>query len=101
MRYNMDSFEDIDEEQVQKFFAVIKKILLELRDGNKKGRKYSDFIKNGVTKETMYMLKAGKFLTWKNATEPVWISWENNFYPDRTIKDLKYFYERICDYKIK
>lgn len=101
MKYSMDSYEEIEEEQVQKFFAVIKEILLELKDGNKKGRKYSDFIKAGVTKETMSILKAGKFLTWHNATDPVWISWENKIYPDRTIKDLKYFYETYCNYKIK
>ena len=101
MRYNKDSYLEIEEEQVQKFFAVIKEILLELRDGNKKGRKYSDFIKAGVTKETMSMLKAGRFITWHNATDPIWISWENKLYEDRTIKDLKYFYERFCNYKIK
>ena len=101
MRYSMDSYEEINEEQVKKFFAIIKEILLELKDGNKRGRKYSDFIKAGVTKETMSMLKAGKFLTWHDKTEPVWISWENKIYDDRTIKYLKYFYERFCNYKIK
>ena len=101
MRYSMDSYEEINEEQVQKFFSVIKEILLELKDGNKKGRKFSDFIKSGVTKETMSILKASKFITWHNATEPVWISWENKIYEDRTIKNLKFFYEKYCCYKIK
>ncbi len=101
MRYSMDSYEEINEEQVQKFFSVIKEILLELKDGNKKGRTYNDFIKAGVSKETMSILKASKFITWHNATDPVWLSWENKIYPDRTIKDLKYFYEHYCNYKIK
>lgn len=100
MKYSMNSYEEIEEEQVQKFFAVIKEILLELKDGNKKGRRYSDFIKTGVTKETMSKLKASHFLTWHNATNPVWLSWENKIYPDRTIKDLKYFYKNYCCYKI-
>lgn len=100
MRYSMDSYLELDEYQAAKFFAVIKEILLELKDGNKKGRKYSDFINAGVSKETMSILKAGHFLTWHNATDPVWLSWENKIYPDRTIKDLKYFYENYCCYKI-
>lgn len=101
MRYSMDSYEEINEEQVQKFFSVIKEILLELKDGNKKGRTYNDFIKAGVSKETMSILKASKFITWHNATEPVWISWENKIYEDRTIKNLKFFYKKYCCYKIK
>ena len=100
MRYSKNSYEEIEEEQVQKFFEVIKEILLELKDGNKRGRKYSDFIKAGVEKETMAKLKAGHFLTWHNKSEPVWISWNNKIYEDRTIKDLKYFYENYCCYRI-
>lgn len=100
MKYSMDSYEEIEEEQVQKFFAVIKEILLELKDGNKKGRRYSEFIKTGVSASTMSILKAGKFLTWHDKKNPVWISWENKIYPDRTIKDLKHFYEHYCCYKI-
>lgn len=100
MRYSKDAYLEIEEVQAAKFFAVIKEIFLELKDGNKRGRKYSDFIKAGVSKETMAMLKASHFLTWHNATDPVWLSWENKIYPDRTIKDLKYFYETYCCYKI-
>lgn len=100
MKYSMDSYLELDEYQVQKFFTVIKEILLELKDGNKKGRTYKEFINAGVSKETMSMLKAGKFLSWHNTTDPVWLSWTNNFYPDRTIKDLKYFYKTYCCYKI-
>ena len=100
MKYSMNSYFDLDEKQAQLFFEVIKEILLELKDGNKKGRKYNDFINAGVSAKTMSMLKASKFITWHNATEPVWISWENKIYPDRTIKDLKYFYEHYCCYKI-
>ena len=101
MRYSMDSYEEINEEQVQKFFSVIKEILLELKDGNKKGRTYNDFIKAGVNTSTMSMLKAGKFITWHDKKIPVWLSWENKIYEDRTIKNLKFFYEKYCCYKIK
>lgn len=100
MRYTAINYEDIDEEQVQKFFAIIKEILLELKNGNKRGRRYADFIKAGVTKETMYMLKAGHFLTWHNATDPVWLSWENNFYPDRTISNLYWEMEHHLGYNL-
>ena len=100
MRYSMNSYEEINEEQVQKFFSVIKEILLELKDGNRKGRRYGDFIKAGVSVSTMSILKAGHFITWHNKTEPVWISWENKIYSDKTIKDLKHFYEHYCCYKI-
>lgn len=100
MRYTMNSYFDLDEEQVQLFFEVIKEILLELKDGNKRGRKYSEFIKAGVNAKTMSILKAGHFLTWHNKSDTVWLSWNNKIYPDRTIKDLKYFYENYCCYRI-
>ena len=100
MKYGLNTYLDLEEEQVQKFFEVIKEILLELKDGNKKGRTYNEFIQKGVTSKTMSILKAGKFITWHDKTNPVWISWENKIYSDRTIKDLKYFYETYCCYKI-
>ena len=99
MKYGMNSYLELDEEQVQKFFEVIKEILLELKDGNKKGRTYNEFIKAGVTSKTMSILKAGKFITWHDKKEPVWISWQNEFYPDRTIENLHWELERNLGYK--
>ena len=99
MRYGMNTYLELDEEQVQKFFEVIKEILLELKDGNKKGRTYNEFIQKGVTSKTMSILKAGKYITWHSKTNPVWISWENNFYPDRTIDNLHWELKRNLGYK--
>ena len=99
MKYGMNSYLELDEEQVQKFFEVIKEILLELKDGNKKGRTYNEFIQKGVTSKTMSILKAGKFITWHDKKEPVWISWENKFYPDRIIENLHWELKRNLGYK--
>ena len=100
MKYSMDSYLELDEYQVQKFFTVIKEILLELKDGNKKGRTYKEFINEGVSKETMSILKASKFITWHNTTDPVWISWKNNIYEDRTIANLYWEMEHHLNYSL-
>ena len=99
MKYSMDSYFDLDEEQVQKFFEVIAAIRKEINEGKTKGRTYNEFIKAGVSSKTMSILKAGKFITWHSKTTPVWISWENNFYPDRTIENLHWELERSLGYK--
>ena len=98
MKYSMDSYFDLDEEQVQKFFEVIAAIRKEINEGKTKGRTYNEFIKAGVSSKTMSILKAGKFITWHSKTNPVWISWENNFYPDRTIDNLHWELERSLGY---
>lgn len=101
MRYNKDSYEEISKEQAQKFFEVIKVMLSEIDNGGTKGRVYNDFIKAGVEPETMSMLKAGFFITWhdKNNT-PVWIAWTNPLHEERTISDLKFFFEHYCNYDL-
>lgn len=73
MRYSMNSYFDLDEEQAQLFFEVIAAIRKEINEGKTNGRKYADFIKAGVAARTMSILKAGKFITWHNKTDPVWI----------------------------
>ena len=98
MRYSMDSYFDLDDEQVQLFFEVIAAIRKEINEGKTKGRTYNEFIKAGVSSKTMSILKAGKFITWHSKTNPVWISWENNFYPDRTIDNLHWELERSLGY---
>ena len=100
MRYTMNSYFDLEEEQVQLFFEVILAIRKEINEGKTKGRTYNEFIKAGVTSKTMSILKAGKFITWHNKTEPVWISWENEFYPDRIIENLHWELERSLGYSL-
>ena len=100
MKYGMNSYFDLDEEQVQKFFEVIAAIRKEINEGKTKGRTYNEFIKSGVTAKTMSMLKAGKYITWHNKTDPVWISWENEFYQDRTIENLYWELKRNLGYTL-
>ena len=99
MKYGMNSYLELEEEQVQKFFEVIVAIRKEINEGKTLGRTYNDFIKAGVTSKTMSILKAGKFITWHSKTNPVWISWENEFYPDRIIDNLHWELERSLGYK--
>ena len=100
MRYTMNSYFDLDEKQVQLFFEVIAAIRKEINEGKTEGRSYNDFIKAGVTTKTMSILKAGKFITWHNKTDPVWISWTNNFYPDRTVENLHWELRRSLGYTL-
>lgn len=100
MRYTMYSYFDLEENQVQLFFEVIAAIRKEINEGTTKGRTYNYFIKYGVTSKTLSILKAGKFITWHNKTEPVWISWENNFYPERTVENLHWELRRSLGYTL-
>ena len=100
MRYSMNSYLELDEEQVQKFFEVIVAIRKEINSGKTKGRTYNDFIKSGVTSKTMSILKAGKYITWHNKTETVWVSWKNEFYPDRIIDNLHWEMIRRLGYTL-
>ena len=99
MRYGLNNYLELDEEQLQKFFEVIAAIRKEINEGTTKGRTYNEFIQKGVTSKTMSILKAGKYITWHDKKkEPVWISWQNNFYPDRTIDNLHWELERSLGY---
>ena len=100
MRYTMNSYFDLDEEQAQLFFEVIAAIRREINEGKTDGRTYNYFIKYGVTAKTMSILKAGKYITWHDKKSPVWISWENNFYPDRTIENLHWELRRSLGYTL-
>ena len=100
MKYSMNSYLELDENQMQLFFEVIAAIRKEINYGKTKGRAYNDFIKAGVATKTMSILKAGKYITWHNKTEPVWISWENNFYPNRTIENLHWEFEHSLGYTL-
>ena len=100
MRYTMNSYFDLDEKQAQLFFEVIGEIRKEINEGTTKGRTYNEFIKAGVTSKTMSILKAGKYITWHNKTDPVWISWENNFYQDKTIENLHWELRRSLGYTL-
>ena len=100
MKYGMNSYLELEENQVQLFFEVIASIRKEINKGSTEGRSYNDFIQKGVTSKTMSILKAGKFITWHDKKEPVWISWENNFYPDRTIENLHWELERNFGYTL-
>ena len=100
MRYSMNSYFDLDEEQVQKFFEVIAEIRKEINKGKTRGRTYNEFIKAGVTSKTMSILKAGKYITWHSKAEPVWISWENEFYQNRTIENLHLELKRSLGYTL-
>ena len=99
MKYGMNSYLELEEEQVQLFFEVIASIRKEINECKTEGRNYNDFIQKGVTSKTMSILKAGKYITWHSKTNPVWISWENEFYPDRTIDNLHWELERSLGYK--
>lgn len=100
MRYSMDSYLELEEEQVQLFFEVIAAIRKEINEGKTEGRNYNDFIKAGISTKTMSILKAGKYITWHNKKDPVWISWENNFYPDRIIANLYWEMEKNLGYTL-
>ena len=100
MKYGMNSYLELEEEQVQLFFEVIAAIRKEINEGTTKGRSYNDFIKAGVTTKTMSILKAGHFITWHNKKEPVWISWTNNIYSDRTISSLYFEMERSLGFTL-
>ena len=100
MRYTMNSYFDLEENQVQLFFEVIVAIRKEINDGATKGRTYNEFIRAGVTPKTLSILKAGKFITWHDKKEPVWISWENEFYEDRTIENLYWELKRNFGYTL-
>ena len=100
MRYSMNSYFDLEEEQVQKFFEVIAEIRKEINSGKTKGRTYNDFMKAGVTSKTLSMLKAGKYITWHNKKDPIWISWKNELYEDRTIENLHWELKRSFGYTL-
>ena len=100
MKYGMNSYLELDEEQVQLFFEVISAIRKEINSGKTKGRIYNEFIKAGGTSKTMSILKAGKYITWHNKSDPVWISWENELYPDRTIENLHWELKRSFGYTL-
>ena len=100
MKYGINSYLDLDEEQLQKFFEVIAEIRKEINEGKTEGRTYNDFIKSGVNARTLSILKAGKFITWHNKAEPAWISWENEFYEDRTVENLHWELERSLGYTL-
>ena len=100
MKYGMNSYLELDEQQVQKFFEVIASIRKEINSGKTAGRSYNDFIQKGVTTKTMSILKAGHYITWHNKTEPVWISWTNNIYSDRTISSLYFEMERSLGFTL-
>ena len=100
MKYGMNSYLELEEEQVQLFFEVILAIRKEINEGKTKGRTYNEFIKYGVNAKTMSVLKAGKYITWHNRTEPVWISWDNNFYPERTVENLHWELKRSLGYTL-
>ena len=100
MRYNKDSYLEIEENQAILFFEVIAGIRKEINKGSTKGRTYNDFIKAGITTSTMSILKAGKFITWHDKKNPVWLSWTNNFYPERTIENLHWELEHHLGYNL-
>ena len=100
MKCNKNSYLEIEESQAQLFFEVIAEIRKEINSGKTEGRTYNDFIKYGVTSKTMSILKAGKYITWHDKKTPVWISWENTFYPDRTIENLHWELKRSLGYTL-
>ena len=100
MKYGMNSYLELDEEQDQLFFEVIAAIRKEINEGKTEGRTYNEFIKAGVTSKTMSILKAGKYITWHDKKEPVWISWENSFYPEKTIENLHWELKRSFGYTL-
>ena len=100
MRYNKDSYLEIEENQAILFFEVIACIRKEINEGSTKGRTYNDFIKAGVTPSTMSMLKAGHFLTWHDKKTSVWLSWKNDFYPEKTIANLYWELEHHLEYNL-
>ena len=100
MKYSMNSYLELDENQAQLFFEVISSIRKEINKGKTKGRTYNDFIKAGVATKTMSISKAGKYITWHNKSEPVWISWTNNIYEDRTIENLYWEMKRNFGYSL-
>ena len=100
MKYGLDNYLDLDEEQLQKFFEVIAEIRKEINEGKTKGRTYNEFIKSGVNARTLSILKAGKFITWHNKSDPVWISWDNNFYPEKTVENLHWEFEHHLGYTL-
>ena len=100
MRYSMNSYFDLEENQAILFFEVIAAIRKEINSGKTEGRSYNDFIKAGVSAKTMSVLKAGKFLTWHNKKEPAWISWKNSIYENRTIANLYWEMEHYLKYTL-
>lgn len=100
MRYNMDSFLEIEENQAVLFFEVVAGIRKEINAGTTKGRTYNDFIKAGVSTSTMSMLKASKFLSYHDKKNPVWVSWKNDFYEDRTIENLYWEWKHHLGYDL-
>ena len=100
MRYNKDSYLEIEENQAILFFDVIAGIRKEINNCSTKGRTYNDFIKAGVNAKTMSILKAGHFITWHDKKNAVWISWTNNFYPERTIENLHWELEHHLGYNL-
>ena len=100
MRYNKNSYLEIEENQAILFFEVVAGIRKEINKGSTKGRTYNDFIKAGVTPSTMSMLKASKFLSWHDKKNPAWISWKNEFYPERTIENLHWELEHHLGYSL-
>ena len=100
MKYGLDSYLEINEEQAQKFFEIVAAIRKEINEGKTEGRTYNDFIKSGVNARTLSILKAGKFITWHNKSDPVWISWDNNFYPEKTVENLHWELKRSLGYTL-
>lgn len=100
MRYNKNSYLEIEESQAQLFFEVIAAIRKEINEGKTEGRSYNDFIKSGVSAKTMSMLKAGHYITWHDKKAPAWISWENKIYPDKTVENLHWEMKRSLGYTL-
>ena len=83
------SIYDIEENQARLFMTVINEIIKETQCGLYTGRTIKDFKKYGVTGRTLQILKKEHYITWHDEKDPVWISWKNKYYEDRTILLLK------------
>jgi hypothetical protein len=95
------SIYDIEENQAKLFMTVINEIIKEMQLGVYEGKTLKDFKKYGVTGRTLQILKKEHYITWHSETEPVWISWNNMYYPDNTILNLKDTWINTLNYDIK
>ena len=54
------------------------------------GLTLDSIIQVGIDMEIVVWLRKNHYISVKPNT-PIWIAWENKYYPDRTIENLKYF----------
>lgn len=64
-----------------------------LNDGKPIGISWNELKEKGVSEGLLEKLTNFHFISRRNDVTPIWISWSNAYYPNRTIDNLKKIYK--------